>query len=53
MSRPRGKDTCDISFIHAFLKARDDCKRLGTTVQIEGYGGMKVSPIKKEDHDEN
>jgi hypothetical protein len=46
-----GKRTCDPAWIEAFMTARDECRRTKVPVTIIGFGGWKVSPVKREEVD--
>lgn len=46
-----GKRTCDPTWIAAFMSARMEVRRTGAPVTIIGFGGWKVSPVKKEELD--
>jgi hypothetical protein len=45
--KPKGKTTCDITFIAAFIEARDEVRRTGKRTPIKGYGGWFVLPTKE------
>lgn len=49
MQRPKGKDTIDLTYVAAFLEARELCLKTGEAQPIKGYANLKVSPVKGED----
>lgn len=43
-----GKTTCNASFLHAFMVARDRAIKSGLAETLKGFGAWKITPLKED-----